>query len=110
MRRHWLAAAFLLGLAVPLLPTSPAQAHPLGNFTTNQYAGLRVTADGIDVNYVLDLAELPAYQTTIANKLRDVHELTVEDGVLFALVAWQLKLASVVVVEQEQLAVRRHHA
>jgi len=29
----------------------------------------------------------------LANKLRDVHELTVEDGVLFTLVAWQLKLA-----------------
>jgi hypothetical protein len=29
----------------------------------------------------------------LANKLRDMHELTVEDGVLFALVAWQLKLA-----------------
>ena len=29
----------------------------------------------------------------LANKLRNVHELTVEDGVLFALVAWQLKLA-----------------
>jgi hypothetical protein len=28
----------------------------------------------------------------LANKLRDMHELTVEDGVLFALVAWQLKL------------------
>ena len=29
----------------------------------------------------------------LANKLRNVHELTAEDGVLFALVAWQLKLA-----------------
>ena len=29
----------------------------------------------------------------LANKLRDVHEVTVEDGVLFTLVAWQLKLA-----------------
>ena len=28
----------------------------------------------------------------LANRLRNVHELTVEDGVLFALVAWQLKL------------------
>lgn len=29
----------------------------------------------------------------LANKLRDVHELTVEDGVLFTLAAWQLQLA-----------------
>jgi len=38
----------------------------------------------------------------LANKLRDVHELTVEDGVLFMLVAWQLKLA--------QALERRGHA
>jgi hypothetical protein len=45
-----------------LVPPTPAQAHPLGNFTTNQYAGLRVTPDAVDVDYVLDLAELPAFQ------------------------------------------------
>ena len=28
----------------------------------------------------------------LANRLRNMHELTVEDGVLFAVVAWQLKL------------------
>jgi nickel/cobalt exporter len=53
-----IVAAGLFLLAVP----SPAQAHPLGNFTTNQYAGLRVTASGVDIDYVLDLAELPTYQ------------------------------------------------
>ncbi|RZU49186.1 ABC-type nickel/cobalt efflux system permease component RcnA [Krasilnikovia cinnamomea] len=52
----------VLGLAGALLLPAPAQAHPLGNFTTNQYAGLRVNAAGVDVDYVLDLAELPAYQ------------------------------------------------
>jgi nickel/cobalt exporter len=50
------AAAFVL--AVP----APAQAHPLGNFTTNQYYGLRVTSSGVDIDFVLDLAELPTYQ------------------------------------------------
>jgi nickel/cobalt exporter len=57
-----LLAASLLGLTGLLLLPTPAQAHPLGNFTTNQYAGLRITATGVDVDYVLDLAELPAYQ------------------------------------------------
>ncbi|GAA2688196.1 nickel/cobalt transporter [Actinoplanes palleronii] len=52
----------LLGVLAALLTGVPAQAHPLGNFTTNQYAGLRVGAAGVDVDYVLDLAELPAYQ------------------------------------------------
>ncbi|GAA2581866.1 hypothetical protein GCM10010435_69230 [Winogradskya consettensis] len=62
MTRRALAAVLLGLVAVVLLP-APAQAHPLGNFTTNQYAGLRVTTAGIDIDYVLDLAELPAYQT-----------------------------------------------
>ena len=54
-------ACAVLASAV-LGPPTPAQAHPLGNFTTNQYAGLRVTPDAVDVDYVLDLAELPAFQ------------------------------------------------
>jgi ABC-type nickel/cobalt efflux system permease component RcnA len=43
---------------------SPAElpAHPLGNATTNQYVGVRVEPDLLVVDYVLDLAELPAYQ------------------------------------------------
>lgn len=47
-------------LAAVLIPTG-AQAHPLGNFTTNQYAGLRISPTGVTVDYVLDLAELPAF-------------------------------------------------
>ncbi|GIG59583.1 hypothetical protein Lfu02_39550 [Longispora fulva] len=45
-----------------LLTASPAAAHPLGNFTTNQYAGLTVDATGVTVDYVVDMAELPTYQ------------------------------------------------
>lgn len=37
-------------------------AHPLGNFTINHYAGLQVAPDGIGIDYVLDLAEIPAFQ------------------------------------------------
>ncbi len=39
-----------------------ASAHPLGNFTTNQYGRIEVTADGLRLVYVLDLAEIPAFQ------------------------------------------------
>ena len=57
------AAATLAAIAFAVLAApAPAQAHPLGNFTTNQYAGVRVTPDAVDVDYVLDLAELPAFQ------------------------------------------------
>jgi ABC-type nickel/cobalt efflux system permease component RcnA len=44
-----------------LLPVV-ASAHPLGNFTVNQYSGLNVRSDGVDVNYVLDMAEIPTAQ------------------------------------------------
>lgn len=39
-----------------------AFAHPLGNFTINQYAGLRVSRDVVVIDYVLDMAEIPAFQ------------------------------------------------
>ncbi|MGH2593856.1 MAG: nickel/cobalt transporter [Anaerolineae bacterium] len=39
-----------------------AAAHPLGNFTINHYAGLRVTRDAVAIDYVLDMAEIPAFQ------------------------------------------------
>ena len=39
-----------------------AFAHPLGNFTVNQYAGLQVGRDVIVIDYVLDMAEIPAFQ------------------------------------------------
>ncbi len=48
----------LLMLAAPL----SALAHPLGNFTTNQYVGVHVDSGGVTIDYVLDLAEIPAAQ------------------------------------------------
>ena len=48
-------AALLLGLA----PARPAAAHPLGNFTVNQYSRIEVGRDEARLVYVLDLAELP---------------------------------------------------
>jgi len=38
------------------------QAHPLGNFTINHYAGLHVSREAIFVEYILDMAEIPAFQ------------------------------------------------
>jgi nickel/cobalt exporter len=58
-----LAAAVLAGAALAPLPLAPAAAHPLGNFSVNQYSGLTITPSGVDVDYVLDMAELPAFQT-----------------------------------------------
>src|SRR5918911_4993328 len=40
----------------------PAAAHPLGNFTVNQYSALTVGGGRVDVLYVVDMAEIPAFQ------------------------------------------------
>jgi nickel/cobalt exporter len=40
----------------------PISAHPLGNFTINHLTRLTVTAQRVDVHYVLDMAEIPSYQ------------------------------------------------
>jgi ABC-type nickel/cobalt efflux system permease component RcnA len=54
----------LLGTAAASLALAPpAAAHPLGNFTVNQYSGLRVQPTAVLVDYVLDLAEIPTFQT-----------------------------------------------
>jgi nickel/cobalt transporter (NicO) family protein len=40
---------------------SSLAAHPLGNFSVSHYTRLEVSAKGVDVTYVLDLAEVPTY-------------------------------------------------
>jgi nickel/cobalt exporter len=53
-----LLTAAAAALAVPAL----ALAHPLGNFTINRFARVEVAGERLYVRYVLDLAEIPAYQ------------------------------------------------
>ncbi len=39
-----------------------ALAHPMGNFTVNNYSRLAVGSEQVDLFYVLDMAEIPAFQ------------------------------------------------
>lgn len=59
-RRLALLAALVSALVVVLAGT--ASAHPLGNFTVNQYSGLVVTGSALRVDYVVDMAEIPTFQ------------------------------------------------
>ena len=52
-----LVPAFLLLLA------TGASAHPLGNFTVNQYSGVVIARSELRVQYVVDMAEIPTFQT-----------------------------------------------
>jgi ABC-type nickel/cobalt efflux system permease component RcnA len=56
-----LVAGALAALALSLVAIGPALAHPLGNFTINHYAGIRVRADAVLVDVVIDRAEIPAF-------------------------------------------------
>ena len=67
MRRR-LALVVALSAAVfsaaGVLASTPASAHPLGNFTVNRYSGLTLSPGRVEVRYVLDMAEIPTYQET----------------------------------------------
>jgi ABC-type nickel/cobalt efflux system permease component RcnA len=59
------AAPVLALLAFAVLSASDPQeaaAHPLGNFTVNRYARIELYSDAVRVKYVLDMAEIPAFQ------------------------------------------------
>jgi ABC-type nickel/cobalt efflux system permease component RcnA len=58
---RFLTLSTLILFALSIL-TPIAFAHPLGNFTINHYAGLTVSPDTLTIDYVLDMAEIPAFQ------------------------------------------------
>ena len=64
MRMLARAIAVIVALVSPhlVLGPAPAEAHPLGNFSINHYSGLRLTAAGLEVTYVIDMAEIPTFQ------------------------------------------------
>ncbi|MCA1634748.1 MAG: sulfite exporter TauE/SafE family protein [Acidobacteria bacterium] len=55
----WLVASGWGGAAA-------VSAHPLGNFSVNNFARVRVEAGGVRVRYVIDMAEIPTFQESQA--------------------------------------------
>ena len=64
MRRRVVRLLLALGIVAGVVVATPAlaSAHPLGNFTVNTYAGLRVGPERVSVDYVVDMAEIPTLQ------------------------------------------------
>ncbi len=62
LRRLPRALPLLLGLLLLLGSPVFALAHPLGNFTVNHYTRLEPGSKAIALFYVLDMAEIPAFQ------------------------------------------------
>ena len=63
MRRLAPVVAALAVFAALLAQPREASAHPLGNFTVNHYAGIELAGNRVFVRYVLDLAEIPTFQS-----------------------------------------------
>ncbi len=61
-RRTRGVGAGLIGAALVLLLPAIAFAHPLGNFTINHYAGIRVEPNRVILDIVVDQAEIPTFQ------------------------------------------------
>jgi ABC-type nickel/cobalt efflux system permease component RcnA len=66
-----LGSPFAIAIAIAMLGSSPRVGHAdtvaslLGNFTVNQYCGLKLANDALDVHYVVVFGQLPA--------LRELH-------------------------------------
>jgi ABC-type nickel/cobalt efflux system permease component RcnA len=57
-RAFFLVMLLCSSLANPLT----SDAHPMGNFSISHYAGIRVEAGFIELQYLIDMAEIPTFQ------------------------------------------------
>jgi ABC-type nickel/cobalt efflux system permease component RcnA len=60
-----------IGLLVALILArpQPGAAHPLGNFSISQYAGIQIGDDAVALRYFIDMAEIPAFQELQAREI-----------------------------------------
>jgi nickel/cobalt exporter len=52
----------LLAFVALALSAADAEAHPLGNFTVNHLTEVAVADTGVQLRYILDIAEIPTFQ------------------------------------------------
>ena len=65
-----LIVSLVIAAALAWLDVLPAAAHPLGNFTINHLARVRIDGDRLSIRYVVDMAEIPTFQV--------MHERSIE--------------------------------
>src|SRR5438105_13087195 len=90
-------AAIVLGTAICV------GAHPLGNFTINHFARIEPRADRINLHYVIDMAEIPAFQE-LQKINRDALASSEELAVYATQLAPQLAANLLLMVDGEPLA------
>lgn len=62
-KRASVAVIVLLIILVIGIAGNSVFAHPLGNFTVNHFSRLQISNDRITIHYIIDMAEIPAFQT-----------------------------------------------
>ena len=62
MSDHRRLGIFLLLLALILSSTAISFAHPMGNFSINHYAKIKIDRGSIEIRYLIDMAEIPTFQ------------------------------------------------
>ena len=59
-RWSWMLVEWTIAMAVP----SAAYAHPMGNFSINHYTKIKVEDQRVELEYIIDMAEIPTFQET----------------------------------------------
>jgi nickel/cobalt exporter len=67
MASRWIIGASGILFALLLTFGRDVDAHPLGNFSVNQYSALIVDRDTVALRYVVDMAEIPTFQELQTN-------------------------------------------
>ncbi|MEO8286494.1 MAG: high-affinity nickel-transporter [Chloroflexota bacterium] len=80
--RIGLVASMLLLLSLAIAPRS-ASAHPMGNFSINQYSALTVGGDKVELRYIIDMAEIPTFQELSKLSANRTTDLTPEQRASF---------------------------
>src|ERR1700733_5182981 len=57
---RWQEIVWLLFLVI--LGSATALAHPMGNFSVNHYAKIKIGQRTIEIRYLIDMAEIPTFQ------------------------------------------------
>ncbi len=58
---HFFLAGLVTTWTISMTPL-PGLTHPMGNFSISHYAGIRVDQDAVEVQYLIDMAEIPTFQ------------------------------------------------
>jgi ABC-type nickel/cobalt efflux system permease component RcnA len=66
MKKNALRVALVMITVICLswvaIPPQKASAHPLGEATISQYSALTIGTERVDIRYIVDMAEIPAFQ------------------------------------------------